>query len=53
MGFWSSLRGLLKNAEGNEITNGEGEPMTELEYLKEQEWLINEANIKLYIIKIR
>ncbi|MFC5047949.1 DUF4270 domain-containing protein [Aquimarina hainanensis] len=48
-GILEFFTGIAKDAEGNEITNGEGEPMTELEYLKEQEWLINEANIKLYI----
>ncbi|QKX04522.1 DUF4270 domain-containing protein [Aquimarina sp. TRL1] len=48
-GILEFFMGIAKDAEGNEITNGAGEPMTELEYLKEQEWLINEANIKLYI----
>lgn len=35
--------------DGNPILDSEGEQITELQYLRNQEWLINEASIKLYV----
>ncbi|WP_165388984.1 DUF4270 domain-containing protein [Aquimarina brevivitae] len=34
---------------GDPVFNEEGEQITELEYLRNQEWLINEANLKIYV----
>ena len=37
------------DSEGNPILNSDGEQITELENLRNQEWLINEASLKLYV----